>query len=58
VLGAYWTGILEIIFIKILSIEDVHRRRRKTRECTVEAHPRVQRTVRGIKQRNKRKEIK
>jgi hypothetical protein len=47
-----------IIFIKILSMEEVHkgRRRRKTgkaREWEVEVHSGIQCTVRGIKKRNK-----
>jgi hypothetical protein len=40
---------LERIYIKILSVEEVHRRRRKTRECAVEAHSGGQCTERGIK---------
>lgn len=45
---------MEIIYIKLLSIEYVHRRRRrKTRECAVEAQPGTQCSVRRIKQKDK-----
>jgi hypothetical protein len=39
----------------MLSIEEVCRKRRKIKECAVEAHPGVHRVVRGIKQRNKQR---
>jgi hypothetical protein len=43
---------MEIIFMKILSIEDVQEEKKKKEdsECTVEAHSGVQCTVRRIKQ--------
>jgi hypothetical protein len=40
---------LDTILIKIVSVEDVFKRRRKTRDCTIEAHPEVQYTIIGIK---------
>jgi hypothetical protein len=58
-LSSCWTCSFGYNFDKILSVEEVHRRRRKTRECAVEAHlggqcaEGGQCTDRGIKQRNK-----
>jgi hypothetical protein len=43
---------LEIMYRKILSIEEVRRRRRKTRECAVEAQLGGHYTDIGIKSRN------
>jgi hypothetical protein len=39
----------DTIWVKILSIEEVHRGRRKNWECTAEAHIEVQRVIIGIK---------
>jgi len=44
---------LEIIYIKILSVEEVQRRRRKTRECAVEENLGGQCAEKEIKQRDK-----